>query len=102
MMDAAAIDAETRSPFHTARPGAPSPSTPNPSVRTYAGRPASRAIARRRARTSAASPAWGGPPAPPGQPGEPPAQRLDVGDVHAEPVALRGRDDDHRPRERPG
>ena len=32
-VEAAAIDAATRSPFHTARPGTPRPSTGNPSVR---------------------------------------------------------------------
>jgi hypothetical protein len=34
MMDAAATQAATRSPFQTAKPGTPSPSTLNPSVKT--------------------------------------------------------------------
>ena len=73
--DAAAMQAATRSPFHTASPGTPSPSTGKPSVRTYCGRHVEQ---RHRA-----------------------AQRLDVRDVHAEPVALVGLDDDHRPGQRP-
>ena len=43
----------TRSPFQTARPGTPSPSTGNPSVSTYAGGSSSRATARRSASTLA-------------------------------------------------
>ena len=72
--DAAAMQAATRSPFQTASPGTPSPSTGNPSVRTYVGRDVEQ---RHR-----------------------PAQRLDVGDVHAEPVALLGLDDHDRPGQR--
>ena len=51
--DAAAMQAATRSPFQTARPGTSSPSTGNPSVSTYAGRRSSRATARRSASTLA-------------------------------------------------
>ncbi len=51
--DAAAMHAATRSPFQTASPGASSPSTGKPSVRTYAGRTSSRASARRSASTFA-------------------------------------------------
>ena len=51
--DAAAMQAATRSPFHTASPGTPRPSTGNPSVSTYAGATSSRATARRSASTFA-------------------------------------------------
>ena len=51
--DPAAMQAATRSPFHTARPGTPSPSTGNPSVRTYSGGTVSLATARRSASTFA-------------------------------------------------
>jgi hypothetical protein len=44
---AAATQAATRSPFHTARPGAPRPSTGNPSVNTYSGEVDNDASARR-------------------------------------------------------
>ena len=47
--DAAEMQAATRSPFHTARPGTPSPSTGNPSVSTYDGGTSSSATARRSA-----------------------------------------------------
>ena len=73
--EAAEMHAATRSPFHMARPGTSSPSTGNPSVSTYAG--------------------------PQLEPGQRAAQRLDVGDVHAEPVALPGLDDHHRPGQGP-
>ena len=43
------MHAATRSPFHTASPGTPRPSTGNPSVRTYDGRVPRRATARRSA-----------------------------------------------------
>ena len=69
------MQAATRSPFHTASPGTPRPSTGKPSVSTYSGGTVS---LRHR-----------------------PAQRLDVGDVHPEPVALLVRDHDHRPGDRP-
>ncbi len=45
--------AATRSPFQTASPGRPNPSTGNPSVSTYDGVTESRASARRRAATLA-------------------------------------------------
>ena len=51
--EAAEMQAATRSPFHIARPGTSSPSTGNPSVRTYAGRSSSRASERRSASTLA-------------------------------------------------
>ena len=51
--DAAAMQAATRSPFHTASPGTSSPSTGKPSVRTYDGRTSSRASERRSASTLA-------------------------------------------------
>ena len=51
--EAAAMQAATRSPFQTASPGTPSPSTGNPSVRTYAGGRSSSATARRSASTLA-------------------------------------------------
>ena len=44
---AAATHAATRSPFHTARPGTPNPSTGKPSVSTYSGPVVSKASARR-------------------------------------------------------
>ena len=47
------MHAATRSPFQTASPGTPSPSTGNPSVRTYDGRTSSLASARRSASTLA-------------------------------------------------
>ncbi len=47
--DAALMQAATRSPFHTASPGRPSPSTGKPSVRTYCGATSSSATARRSA-----------------------------------------------------
>ena len=50
---AAAMQAATRSPFHIARPGTPSPSTGKPSVRTYSGGTDSFATARRNASTLA-------------------------------------------------
>src|SRR5690349_2269162 len=46
---AAATQAATRSPFQTARPGTPSPSTGKPSVSTYSGSVVSEASARRMA-----------------------------------------------------
>ena len=51
--DAAAMQAATRSPFQTASPGTPSPSTGKPSVSTYAGGRSRRATARRSASTLA-------------------------------------------------
>ena len=72
MIDAAATQAATRSPFQTASPGAPSPSTRKPSVSTYR---------------------WDVQP----RAGHGHPERLDVGDVHAEPVALARLDADHRP-----
>ena len=51
--DAALMQAATRSPFHIASPGTPSPSTGKPSVRTYSGGTSSRATARRSASTLA-------------------------------------------------
>ena len=51
--DAALMQAATRSPFHTASPGTPRPSTGNPSVRTYSGGTSSSATARRSASTFA-------------------------------------------------
>ena len=71
--DAAAMQAATRSPFQIASPGTPSPSTGNPSVRTYAGGRSSSATARRSASTLAT--------------------------CMPEPVALVGLDDDDRPGE---
>ena len=50
---AAAMQAATRSPFHTASPGVPRPSTGNPSVSTYAAGTSSSATARRSASTLA-------------------------------------------------
>ena len=47
--DAALMQAATRSPFHTASPGRPRPSTGKPSVRTYCGGTSSSATARRSA-----------------------------------------------------
>ena len=47
------MQAATRSPFQTARPGTSSPSTGKPSVRTYDGRTSNRARARRSASTFA-------------------------------------------------
>ena len=46
---AAATHAATWSPFHTARPGTPAPSTGKPSVKTYSGRTESAASDRRSA-----------------------------------------------------
>ncbi len=51
--DAAAMQAATRSPFQTASPGTPSPSTGNPSVSTYDAGRSSSATARRSASTLA-------------------------------------------------
>ena len=53
MIDAAATQAATRSPFHTARPGVPRPSTAKPSVSTYVGATSSRSSAIRSAITLA-------------------------------------------------
>ena len=70
-IEAAATQAATRSPFQTARPGTPRPSTLKPSVSTYVGGDV--------------------------EPEQRPAQRGQVGHVHAEPVALLRRHGDHRP-----
>ena len=51
MIEAAATQAATRSPFQTARPGVPSPSTANPSVSTYVGATSRRSRAIRNAIT---------------------------------------------------
>ena len=58
----AAMQAATRSPFHTARPGTPEPVDGEPVGEHVVGRHVEQ--------------------------GHRPPQRLDVGDVHAEPVAL--------------
>ena len=60
--DAAAMQAATRSPFQTARPG---------HAEAVDREPVGQDVRRRQV-----------------EPGQRPAQRLDVGDVHAEPVAL--------------
>ena len=73
--EAAATQAATRSPFHTARPGGAEPVDREPVGQHVVGPHVE-------LRHGA-------------------AQRLDVGHVHAEPVALVVRDDDHRPGQRP-